>query len=157
MAGTSRVRTIGKVTGVAVITAPLVRRLAKDAELRGDVADFIASAGHLVRDLGDDGRLREDLEHMAATMQSGAEHMRRDVRPRRVVRTLVVVTGGIALGVTVAAVLLYPRTRRGVVRVADQTVHGASARVDAVRRKITGSGAVPEEEWAAPEAAQAAA
>jgi hypothetical protein len=158
MNATTRLRAIGKVTGVAATTAPVVRRLATDDELRADMSDFVASANHLVRELARDERLRRDLRHIFETAQSSAGHLREDVRPRRGGRVLFVLGAGMVLGVLViGGALLYPRTRESVVRAADQTVKRASASVHDIRARITrSSGASSESEAPAETVEQAA-
>ena len=64
MALNSRLRTIGRVSGVAATTAPYVRRLATDEELRDDVTDFIRSANNLMNHVRSDRRLRRDVRHL---------------------------------------------------------------------------------------------
>ena len=80
MAITSRLRTIGRVSGVAATTAPYVRRLATDDELRDDVTDFIRSANNLMNHVRSDRRLRRDVRSMLESAQSGADHVRGDIR-----------------------------------------------------------------------------
>lgn len=142
----SRLRTIGKVTGVAATTAPVVRRLATDDRLRTDVSDFVATADHLVRELARDQQVRSDLRQMIETARSGSEHLRRDVRPRRGGRVLFVLGAGMVFGVlAISGALLYPRTRRSVVHVADETVKRASATVHDMRLRIVRPDAVGEQ------------
>ena len=64
MASNGRLRTIGKVTGVAATTAPYVRRLATDEELRDDVAGLVRSATDLMNHVRSDRRLRRDIDHL---------------------------------------------------------------------------------------------
>ena len=141
MALNGRIRTIGRVGGVAAITAPYVRRLATDAELREDVADFARSANNLVTHLRSDRRLRRDLVDLIASAQSGAGHVRSDVKPRHhYLRTLMLGTGLIVLGMIAAVALGWPRARHGVTRVAGQTATRANATVHDMRERITGQG-----------------
>ncbi len=136
MALNSRLQTIGKVTGVAATTAPAMRRLARDEELRGDVADFIRSANNLMSHVRSDRRLRRDVGHLVASAQSGADHVRGDLRPRRFLRTLVVGTGLLITSFGIGIVLAWPRSRQSVLRVADQTTQRANATVHDVRERI---------------------
>jgi hypothetical protein len=130
---TGRLGTIGKVTGVAASTAPIVRRVATDDDLRADVSDFVASANRLVHGLASDKRLRTDLGRMVAAAQSGGEHLRHDMRPRS--RAMFWMGVGMVSGVLViTGALLYPRTRQGAVHAADQTMLRASATVHDLRQ-----------------------
>lgn len=136
----SRMRTIGRVGGVAATTAPYVRRLATDEELRDDVTDFVRSANDLVTHLRTDPRLRHDVGDLVASVQSGAERVRDDVRPRHYLRTFLVGTGLIVLGIGAVIAVGWPRARRGVTRVADQTTARATSTVRDIRERIAGEG-----------------
>jgi hypothetical protein len=136
MALNARIKTIGRVTGAAATTAPYVRRLATDEELRTDVAEFVRSASALATHLRSDKRLRRDIGDMLSTAQSGAGHLRADVRrPRHhYVRNLMIGSGLIVFGMMVA--LGWPRARQGVTRVAGQTATRANATVHDIRERI---------------------
>jgi len=137
MALNGRIRTIGRVGGVAATTAPYVRRLATDAELREDVADVVRSANNLVTHLRSDKRLRRDILNLIASAQSGADHVRADVRPRRhYMRGMMLGTGLVMLGMIAAAALGWPRARQSVTRVAGQTATRANATVHDIRERI---------------------
>lgn len=135
---TSRMRTIGRVGGVAVTTAPYVRRLATDEELRDDVNEFVRSANSLVTHLRSDRRLRRDVGKMISSVQSGGGRLRADVRPRHYLRSFVVGTGLIILGIGAAIAVGWPRARRGVTRVADQTTARATSTVRDIRERMSG-------------------
>ena len=141
MALTSRIRTIGKVSGVAATTAPYVRRLATDDELRGDVTEFVRSANNLATHLRSDKRLRRDVFNLIASAQSGAARARADVRPRHYLRNLSFGTGLIMIGMAGAIALGWPRARQNVTRVAGQTASRANATVHDIRERIAGQGA----------------
>jgi hypothetical protein len=141
MALTSRIKTIGKVSGAAATTAPYVRRLATDEELRGDVADFVRSANNLATHLRSDKRLRRDIGNLITSAQSGAGHVRSDVRPRHYLRTFFVATGLVIIGMIAAVAMGWPRARRSVTRVAGQTATRANATVHDMRERIAGQGA----------------
>jgi hypothetical protein len=137
MASIGRLRTIGKMSGVAVTTAPYVRRLASDEELRGDVSDFVRSANTLMSHVRSDKRLRQDLRNLVESAQSGADHMRGDLRPpRRMLRTFVIGTGLIITTIAFGIALAWPRSRRSVLRVADQTAQRATSRASDIRERI---------------------
>ena len=137
MAFTSRLRTIGRVGGVAATTAPYVRRIAADDELRDDVTDFIRSANRIMNRVRSDRRLRREVRHMLESAQSGADHLRGDVRPRRFFRSLVIGTGLIITSLGIGIAVAWPRTRRQLTRVADQTTQRAGATVHDVRERIS--------------------
>ena len=136
MAFNGRLRTIGRVSGAAATTAPYVRRLATDEELRGDVADIMRSANNLMSHVRSDRRLRRDLQSLVESAQSGADHVRGDLRPRRLLRTFVVGTGLIITTLAFGIALAWPRSRRSVIRVADQTAQAANTRVRDIRERI---------------------
>lgn len=138
MTYTGRLRTIGKVTGVAATTAPYVRRLATDEELRDDVAEFIRSANNLIGHLRADKRLRRDLLEMVESAQSGADHLRGDIRPRRLMRTMLVGIGMIVIGAGLAIAFAWPRTRSQMKNVVDQATTRANATVHDARERISG-------------------
>ena len=138
MASISRLRTIGRVTGVAATTAPYVRRLATDDELRDDVSDFVRAANNLMSHIRSDRRLRRDVQRMFTSAQSGADHLRADVRPRSFLRIAVIGTGLLISSIGIGIALAWPRSRQSVMRVADQTAQRANATVHDVRERIGG-------------------
>lgn len=132
-----RIRTVGKVTGVAASTAPYIRRLAADDDLRGDVNDFVRSANNLITHLRSDRRLRRDAGKMIASMQSGAGHLRSDVRPRHhYLRNSMIGLGLIIMSVGAAVVVAWPRARSRVASVAGQTTARATGTVHDMRGRI---------------------
>jgi hypothetical protein len=136
MALTSRLQTIGKMTGAAVSTAPYVRRLARDEGLRDDVADFVRSANSVVSHVRSDERLGRELRRMVGSAQSGADHLRSDLKPRHFLRNLVLGTGLLITSFGIGMALAWPRSRRSVLRVADQTAQRANATVHDIRERI---------------------
>jgi hypothetical protein len=136
MALSSRIQTIGKVGGAAAGTAPYVRRLATDEELRDDVADFVRSANNLMNHLRSDRKLRRDVRGMVESVQSGADHVRGDVKPRHFVRNLLIGTGLLIAAVAAGAAVAWPRARRGVTHAVDQGTSRATAAVHDVREKL---------------------
>lgn len=119
-------------------TAPHVRRLAKDEELREDVNDFVRSANSLVTHLRSDRRLRRDVGNMISSVQSGGGRLRADVRPHHYARSFLVGTGLIILGIGAAIAVGWPRARRGVTRLADQTTARATSTVRDIRERMSG-------------------
>jgi uncharacterized protein (DUF2236 family) len=140
MASTSRLRTIGKVSGVAATTAPYVKRLARDEELRDDVADFMRSASDLMTRVRSDESLRDDVRRMMESAQSGAGHLRGDFRPRRTLRRLFIGTGLIIMSIGAGIALAWPRTRRQITQAVGQGTSRANAVVHDVREKVSGQG-----------------
>jgi hypothetical protein len=138
MALNSRLQTIGRVTGVAATTAPAVRRLARDEKLRADVADLVRSANDLMTHVRSDKRLRRDVSHIVNSTQSSADHLRRDLRPRHFLRALVIGTGLLITSFAIGIAFAWPRSRRSVLRVADQTTQRANATVHDIRERIAG-------------------
>jgi hypothetical protein len=138
MAMTSRIKTIGRVGGVAATTAPYVRRLATDEELRDDVSDFARAANNLMTHIRTDRTLRQDVYRMIGSMQRGADHLRSDVRPRHhYLRTMFIGAGLIVVGMAAAITLGWPRARQGVTRVASQTTSRANSTVHDIRERIS--------------------
>ena len=140
MASMSKLRTIGKVGGVAATTAPYVRRLAGDDELRDDVADFIRSANNIMTHVRSDKRLRGDVRHMMESAQSGAGHLSGDIRPRHTLRRLFIGTGLVITAIGVGIAVAWPRTRRQITQAVGQGTSRASAVVHDVRERVSGEG-----------------
>jgi hypothetical protein len=140
MATSSRLRTIGRAGGVAATTAPYVRRLATDDELRDDVSDFIRSANNVMNHIRSDARLRRDVRSMVESAQSGADPLRGDIGPRHpYLRNLVIGAGLVITSIGVAIAVAWPRTRSQLTRVADQTTQRAGATVQDVRERMSHS------------------
>jgi hypothetical protein len=124
------------VGGVAATTAPYVRRLATDDELRDDVTEFIRSANNVMSHMRSDTRLRRDVRSMLESAQSGAGHLRGDIRPRHhYLRNLVIGAGLIITSIGVATA--WPRTRNRLTHVAGQTTQRAGATVQDLRERIS--------------------
>jgi hypothetical protein len=140
MASTSRLRTIGKASGVAGATAPYVRRLALDEELRDDVADFVRSANNLVSRVRSDKRLQGDVRGMMESAQRGADHLRGDLRPRHTFRRLLLGAGLIVASIGVGIAVAWPRTRRQITQAVGQGTSRANAVVHDVRERVSGEG-----------------
>jgi len=136
MALTSRLRSMGKVTGVAATTAPYVRRVATDEDLRADVAGFIRAGNDLMRHVSTDKQLRRDLRQIVESAQSSTGHLRADIRPRHYGRRILFGTGLITTSMILGAALAWPRARQSVVRVSNQTAQRANAKVHDIRERI---------------------
>jgi uncharacterized protein (DUF2236 family) len=125
---------------VAATTAPYVKRLARDEELRDDVADFMRSASDLMTRVRSDESLRDDVRRMMESAQSGAGHLRGDFRPRRTLRRLFIGTGLIIMSIGAGIALAWPRTRRQITQAVGQGTSRANAVVHDVREKVSGQG-----------------
>ena len=146
MVMTSKIRSVSKAAGAATGAAPYARKLMADEDLRSSVKLFVKSADRLYNQLSSDVRaralatddgVRRDVDRIIDSLQGSARSVRRDARRRLDRRALVI---GAGLGIMVAclaAALLYPRTRRRMVRVADETRERATATVRDAREKLS--------------------
>ena len=135
MAWTSRMRTIGRVGGVAATTAPYVRRVATDDELRDDVTEFVRSANNLMTHLRSDRRLRRDVTGMVSSVQSGARRLRSDVRPHHYVRNSPDRRRPARHGRRGGDRRRRAAARQGATRVAGQTASRATSTVHDIRER----------------------
>jgi len=147
---TSKIRTISKAAGAATAAAPFARKLVAvtDEDLRSSVRHFVKSADQLynqlsgdvrVRALATDAELRRDVDRVIGSLQGNARSIGRDASRRLDRRALVI---GAAFGITVAclaAAWLYPRTRRRILRVADEARERASTTAHDAREKVSGT------------------
>ena len=120
MASDNRVRML-KAAGAASAAAPYVRRIMSDEELRDDLRRIIRSARHLYDQLSDEGvskllddDVRKDVDKIMEAVQGAGERI---VAPRRS-HTGAWVVGGTLIGAAVAGLLIYPTTRRVIMRAA---------------------------------------
>lgn len=146
-----RVRTIRRLAGLAAVTAPKVRRMAADEELRGDVGDVVRATRDLVRDLAADEMVRGDVGDLVAAAVDSASRARADVTSRRQVRILPIVAGGgllLLAGAALIAALAYPRSRRTIVHAAGETRQRATTTVHDARERFGRGGGNPEQQAA---------
>ena len=137
MAITQRTRTIRRMTSAATSTAPSVRRIATDEELRADMTDFVRSANDLIREVASDRRVRRNVRDMILSIQDGVGRVRSDVRPRRRGRSLSAFGAGLVFAsFVIAAAFAYPRSRRSITRVAGDTRQRASSTVHDARERF---------------------
>jgi len=101
-------------------TAPYVRRIMSDDELREDLRRIVQSARHLYEELSDEGvsklfdeDVRKDIDKIMEAVQEAGERI---VTPPRRGHTGAWVVGGTLIGVAVAGVLIYPPTRKAIMR-----------------------------------------
>lgn len=106
--------------GAASAAAPYVRRILSDDELRGDLRGLIVAGRHLYEGLTSDGvskllddDARSDLDHMVAALQDASERV---LRPRRRSHWGSWLIGGTLIGGAVAGLLIYPGTRKPILR-----------------------------------------
>jgi hypothetical protein len=106
--------------GAASAAAPYVRRILSDDELRGDLRGLIVAGRHLYEGLTTDGvskllddDARSDLDHMVAALQDASERV---LRPRRRSHWGSWLIGGTLIGGAVAGLLIYPGTRKPILR-----------------------------------------
>jgi len=147
---TSNIRTVRKAAGAATAAAPYARKFMAEADedVRSSVKHFVKSADHLynqlssdarVRALATDDELRRDVDRIIGSLQGSARSVGRDARRRLDRQALFIGAGLGVMGACLAAALLYPRTRRRIVRVADEARERATATVDDAREKVTGT------------------
>jgi hypothetical protein len=106
--------------GAASAAAPYVRRILSDDELRGDLRGLIVAGRHLYEGLTTDGvskllddDARKDLDCMVAALQDASERV---LRPRRRSHWGSWLIGGTLIGGAVAGLLIYPGTRKPILR-----------------------------------------
>lgn len=112
MASGSRLRTIGRVGSVAATTAPYVRRIASDEDLRDDVVNAVRAVGDLVNQIRSDEPLRNDLRSLLDSAQSARDHVVEDVKPRHFLRNLLIGAGLVTAALGVGIALAWQRTRQ---------------------------------------------
>ena len=108
-----------RAAGAASAAAPYVRRIMRDDELRDDLRTLIVAGRHLYEGLTQDGvskllddDVRKDLDRIIASLQGAGERV---VRPHRSHWGAWVI-GGTLIGGAVAGLLIYPGTRRPLLR-----------------------------------------
>ncbi|HMK93222.1 MAG TPA: hypothetical protein VK576_09495 [Thermoleophilia bacterium] len=118
MASDNRV-TMLKAAGAASAAAPYVRRIMSDDELRADLRRIVNSARHLYDQLSEEGvskllddDVRKDVDRIMEAVQGAGERI---VAPRRS-HTGAWVVGGTLIGLGVAGLLIYPATRRVIMK-----------------------------------------
>lgn len=118
MAVTSKAKTVVKAAGVATAAAPYVRQLLEDDELRENLRQLARSASHLygqvsrddgLRTLATDDTVREDIDRIVASLQTGARLVTGERRRRRNWTTMIVAAG---VGSAITAFVVYSRTKR---------------------------------------------
>ncbi len=109
-----------RAAGAASAAAPYVRRIMSDAELRDDLRALVIAGHHLYEGLTENGvskllenDVRTDLDRMVSSLQSASERV---IHPRRSTRLAAWVVGGTLIGGALAGLLIYPGTRKPILR-----------------------------------------
>jgi hypothetical protein len=109
-----------RAAGAASAAAPYVRRIVTDAELRKDLRALVVAARHLIEGLTESGPaklldddVRKDLDRIVASLQGAGDRV---VHVRRRSDWAWWATGGAFIGGAVAGLLIYPATRRRLLR-----------------------------------------
>ena len=109
-----------RAAGAASAAAPYVRRIMSDSELRDDLRALVIAGHHLYEGLTENGvsklledDVRTDLDHIVSSLQAASERV---IRPQRSTRLAAWVIGGTLIGGAVAGLLIYPGTRKPILR-----------------------------------------
>jgi hypothetical protein len=109
-----------RAAGAASAAAPYVRRIMSDSELRDDLRALVIAGHHLYEGLTENGvsklledDVRTDLDHIVSSLQSASERV---IRPQRGTRLAAWVIGGTLIGGALAGLLIYPGTRKPILR-----------------------------------------
>ena len=143
---TSKIKSVSQAASEA--TSPYARKLMAetDEDVRSGLKHFVASADRLynqlssdvrVRALATDDELRRDVDRIMGSLQDSARSVGRNARGRMDRRALVIGAGLGIVAACLAAALLYPRMRRRIVRVADETRERATTTVSNAREKVS--------------------
>jgi gas vesicle protein len=157
MAMNDKIKKAGTAAGAATAAAPYVRRLMSDHELRSAVQDLGGLAERLYEELSDGenrlqdssmaetlkqqaGRVVDSVQHTARRM-TGAERREEKRREEQRRRNRLTVLFGAGVGLLAAglaaALLLYPRSRKSLARVAEQTRERAASTAREASGKVT--------------------
>jgi hypothetical protein len=109
-----------RAAGAASAAAPYVRRIVRDDELRSDLRALVEAARHLFDEIAASGPsklldddVRKDLDRIVASLQGAGGRVVHQRRRSGWVRWAI---GGAVIGGTVAGLLIYPATRRQLMR-----------------------------------------
>ena len=109
-----------RAAGAAGAAAPYVRRIVRDDELRDDLRALVDAARHLFEEIAASGpskllddEVRKDLDRIVASLQGAGGRV---VSVRRRSHWGRWLAGGAAIGGAVAGLLIYPATRRQLLR-----------------------------------------
>jgi hypothetical protein len=109
-----------RAAGAAGVAAPYVRRIMSDDELRRDLRALIVAGRHLYEGLTENGvskllddDIRKDVDRIVASLQDASERV---INPRSHTRWGAWLVGGTLIGGAVAGLLIYPGTRKQIMR-----------------------------------------
>jgi gas vesicle protein len=145
---TNRIKSVSQAASAAKAAVPSARKLmiVTDEDVRSNVKHFVKSADHLYNQLSSDVRglalatddeVRRDVDRIIASLQDSARNVGRGARNRLDRRALFIGAGFGIVAACLAAAMLYPRTRRRILRVADETRERASTTAHDAREKAS--------------------
>jgi hypothetical protein len=109
-----------RAAGAAGVAAPYVRRIMSDDELRRDLRALIVAGRHLYEGLTENGvskllddDVRKDVDRIVASLQGASERV---INPTPHNRWGAWLIGGTLIGGAVAGLLIYPGTRKQIMR-----------------------------------------
>ena len=148
MAMISRIRSASKAADAAVAVGPYARKLmaGADEDVRSTAKHVVDSADHLYARLSGDVRglalatddeVRRDVDRIIGSLQDSAHSVGQGARGRLDRKALVIGAGLGLMAALLAVALLYPRMRRRIVRVADETRERASTTAREARERVS--------------------
>ena len=148
MAMLTKIRSASKAADAAVAAGPYARQLmaGADEDVRSTAKHVVDSADHLYARLSGDVRglalatddeVRRDVDRIIGSLQDSARSVGEGARGRLDRKALVIGAGLGLLAALLAVALLYPRMRRKIVRVADETRERASTTAREARERVS--------------------
>ena len=148
MAMLTKIRSASKAADAAVAAGPYARKLmaGADEDVRSTAKHVVDSADHLYARLSGDVRglalatddeVRRDVDRIIGSLQDSARSVGEGARGRLDRKALVIGAGLGLLAALLAVALLYPRMRRKIVRVADETRERASTTAREARERVS--------------------
>ena len=148
MAMLTKIRSASKAADAAVAAGPYARKLmaGADEDVRSTAKHVVDSADHLYARLSGDVRglalatddeVRRDVDRIIGSLQDGARSVGEGARGRLDRKALVIGAGLGLMAALLAVALLYPRMRRRIVRVADETRERASTTAREARERVS--------------------
>ena len=148
MAMLTKIRSASKAADAAVAAGPYARQLmaGADEDVRSTAKHVVDSADHLYARLSGDVRglalatddeVRRDVDRIIGSLQDSARSVGQGARGRLDRKALVIGAGLGLMAALLAVALLYPRMRRRIVRVADETRERASTTAREARERVS--------------------
>ena len=148
MAMLTKIRSASKAADAAVAAGPYARNLmaGADEDVRSTAKHVVDSADHLYARLSGDVRglalatddeVRRDVDRIIGSLQESARSVGENARGRLDRKALVIGAGLGLVAALLAVALLYPRMRRRIVRVADETRERASTTAREARERVS--------------------